>query len=151
MRLEVTKKTDLVLRAICSLASRGGRRTSAQVAEDIRSSRQIVPKLMEPLVREGWVGSTPGPTGGYELYADLEEISLLQLIEAVEGPTENDRCVLVGTPCPAPEPCALHDAWLPAREALLEKLDATSIAKVSESPAMCGPDPRVVIAAPKAG
>lgn len=139
MRLEITKKTDLVLRAMCSLAAHEGRMTASAVAGDINASRQIVPKLMEPMVKAGWVDSTPGPSGGYVLGVDLEDISLLDLIEAVEGPTDNRRCVLRGTECPAIEPCAIHDAWVPARDALLDKLRATSIADISESPAMCGP------------
>ena len=139
MRLELTKKTDLVLRGLCSLAAHDRRRTAAEMAEDIGATRQIMPKLMEPMVKAGWVESTPGPTGGYRLNADLEEISLLELIEAVEGPTDNQKCVLRGTECPAVELCAVHDAWIPARDALLERLDATTIAELSNNPAMCGP------------
>lgn len=139
MRLEVTKKTDLVLRAICTLAGHRGRRTGSEISTDIDVSRQIVPKLMDPLVKEGWVTSSPGPRGGYELQIDLADLSLLQLIEAVEGPTEDRRCVLRGSPCPAIEKCALHDAWVPARAALLDQLAAVSIAEVRQSPAMCGP------------
>lgn len=139
MRLEITKKTDLVLRAMCSLAAHDRRRTASAVAGDINASHQIVPKLMEPMVKAGWVDSTPGPSGGYVLEVDLEDISLLDLIEAVEGPTDNRMCVLRDTECPAIEPCAIHDAWVPARDALLDRLRATSIADIQESPAMCGP------------
>ena len=139
MRLEITKKTDLVLRALCSLAAHDRRRTAAKMAEDIDATRQTMPKLMEPMVKAGWVESTPGPTGGYLLRVDLEEISLLEVIEAVEGPTDDRKCVLNGSECPALEPCAVHEAWIPARNALLERLDATTIAEIRESPAMCGP------------
>ena len=139
MRLEITKKTDLVLRALCSLATHDRRRTAAEMAEDINATRQTMPKLMEPMVKAGWVASTPGPTGGYLLETDLEEISLLELIEAVEGPTDDQKCVLRGTDCPAVDLCAIHEAWMPARNALLERLNATTIAEIRESPAMCGP------------
>ena len=139
MRLEITKKTDLVLRALCSLAAHDRRRTAEEMAGDINATRQIMPKLMEPMVRAGWVESTPGPSGGYRLQADLEQVSLLQLIEAVEGPTDDQKCVLRGSECPAVELCAIHEAWIPARNALLEKLGATTIAEISRNPAMCGP------------
>ena len=141
MRLEITKKTDLVLRAMCSLASNGRRLTGSEVARGIGASRQIVPKLMEPMVKAGWVNSVPGPAGGYQLDMDLQDVSLLDLIEAVEGPTDNQRCVLRDTDCPAVELCAIHDAWVPARDALLDKLRATSVEDVRASPAMCDPKP----------
>ena len=133
MRLEISKKTDGALRAICSLAEHDGRRNAEGIAADIGSSRQMVPKLMEPLVKAGWVASSPGPTGGYELRANLSEISALKLIEAVEGAVEDQRCGLRGTPCPTIEQCAIHEAWLPARTALLDKLGSTTIADVQRS------------------
>ncbi len=138
MRLEVTKKTDLVLRAFCCLGRQETRLTGSDIADRIDVSRQTLPKLMEPLVKAGWVESTPGPTGGYQLIVELSEVSLLDVIEAVEGPTEEGRCVLRGTPCPAEERCAMHDAWQTAKGALLTKLDAMSVEEVSGSASMCG-------------
>lgn len=131
MKLGLQKRTDLALRAVLWLAERQGRCKGQKLAERIGTSAQFIGQVASPLVRQGWVTSDPGPAGGYRIAVDLAEVSLLQLIEAVEGPTVDDRCVLWGTACPRAEPCALHDPWQRARDALLGELDATSLAEVA--------------------
>lgn len=128
MRLEITRKTDLALRAICAL-DRAGRLKGPDIAAAVGTTRGFVAQVMNPLVQRGWVRSDPGPTGGYELVGSLEGTSMLELIETVEGPTDDGRCVLRGGPCPGMEVCALHDAWVPAREALLARLAGVSLAE----------------------
>jgi Rrf2 family iron-sulfur cluster assembly transcriptional regulator len=128
MRLELTKKTDLALRALGHLAEDGVRRSGSVLAEEIGATRQFLPQVMAPLVQAGWVGSIPGPGGGYQLEASLDEISVLQIIEAIEGETDHGRCVLTGVKCPAEHVCLLHSAWMRARAALLAELAATSVA-----------------------
>jgi len=103
------------------------------LAERIDTTASFISQVMAPLVRKAWVESEPGRNGGYLLNADLEDVSLLELIEAVEGPSENDRCVLRGTPCPAVEDCALHDPWTRARSALLRELALTSLSEIERS------------------
>ncbi len=80
---------------------------------------------MRGLVQAGWVSSEPGPQGGYALAVRPQAITLLMLIEAVEGPTRDDICVLRGTPCAVEDECAVHQAWLRACSALLGELNQT--------------------------
>ncbi len=54
------------------------------------------------------------------------------LIETVEGPVDDGRCVLGDGPCPAPRPCALHDAWIPARDALTERLAGIPLSNLDQ-------------------
>ena len=84
---------------------------------------------MNPLVKARWVHSTPGPHGGYELLIPLEKISVLQLIEAMEGPTTSSVCVLSGDVCPQEQLCALHGAWQHARDAMIRELSGMSLAE----------------------
>jgi Rrf2 family protein len=132
MRLELTRKTDFALRALVAL-DRSGRMKAGELAERIGTTTGYTAQVMSPLVREGWVVSDRGPTGGYELAVALDDVSLLGLIEAIEGPTVSGRCVLRGGPCPASENCALHDAWSTARDALLEHLGATTLTDAGAS------------------
>jgi DNA-binding IscR family transcriptional regulator len=80
------------------------------------------------------VHSAPGPTGGHQLVADLDTVSLLDLIEAVEGPTDDGRCVMATQSCPAPEPCAVHDTWLRARSALTDELADVIVSITTKCP-----------------
>src|SRR5262245_22700922 len=123
MRLELRASTEMTLRALAALAD-GRRWTAAALAGPAGTTPANAAHVLAPLVRAGWVRSSPGPTGGHELAVDLTQISLLGLIETVEGPTDNGRCVMAHRRCPAPTPCALHDGWTRARQALVEELAA---------------------------
>lgn len=88
-------------------------------------------QVMVPLVRQGWVDSAPGPTGGYRLTVDPADVSVLDVIEAVEGPTDSGRCVVAGGPCGPDRYCALHEAWTRARTLLADRLAGSSVADVA--------------------
>lgn len=129
MRLEVTRKSDLAVRALRALAGPepGRRLKGPDLAELVGSTPGFVAQVMTPLVRAGWVRSEPGPTGGYSLRVDLDTVSVLAVVEAVEGPTDTGRCVLADRPCAERGLCALHTAWSRARQELLRELDATTV------------------------
>lgn len=133
MRLEVTRKSDLAVRSLGEL-SRRDRLKGPELAALVDATPAFLAQVMSPLVRVGWVRSDPGPSGGYSLAADLDEISVLDVIEALEGPTEHDRCVLQDRPCDESGPCALHVPWKRALGQLLEELSGTSVS-VTLSPA----------------
>ncbi len=132
MRLELAGKTDLALRALHELCAHDERLAGAELAEILDTSVQYLPQVMSPLVHRGWVASTRGPNGGYRLTAELRDISVLQLIETMEGPTDTTTCVLRGGTCDILEPCALHGAWSRAREALLVELASMSVTEARE-------------------
>jgi Rrf2 family iron-sulfur cluster assembly transcriptional regulator len=131
MRLEVTRKSDLAVRALRSLADHRGRVKGPVLAETVGSTSGFVSQVLHPLVRQGWVRSDPGPAGGYSLAVDLTSVSVLAVIEAVEGPTDSGRCVLADRLCNESGTCALHVPWLRARAQLLGELAATSVAEAS--------------------
>jgi Rrf2 family protein len=131
MRLEVTRKSDLAVRALRALAESPGRMKGPALAELVGSTAGFVSQVVNPLVRHGWVRSDPGPSGGYSLAVDLRSVSVLAVIEAIEGPTDSGRCVLVDRPCNETGTCALHVPWLRARAHLLRELDETSVAEAA--------------------
>jgi Rrf2 family protein len=133
MRLELNRKTDLALRALLTLSRAGRSLKRIELAERVGTTDGFISQVMNPLVRRGWVASERGPSGGYRMNADASSITVLDLIEAVEGPTDDGRCVLRGTPCPAREQCALHDAWTRARGALLAQLTGTTVSDLLSS------------------
>ena len=127
MRLEITQRADLAVRALVALARSPVRLKSADLAEALGTTAGFVPQVMGPLVRAGWVRSDPGPAGGYRLTADLDEVSVLQVIEEIDGPTESGRCVVAGGLCASRQPCSLHVAWARARHELVTSLGSMSV------------------------
>ena len=115
------------------LAAAPDRTKGAALAEHLDTSAGFVAQAMTPLVANGWVRSDPGPSGGYTLVADLDDVSVLEVIEAVEGPTDTARCVLEDRACSRGGHCALHIPWSRARTGLLGELADTPLAALTTS------------------
>lgn len=103
-------------------------------AHDIATRMDIpvsyVPRILATLVRTGLVASTAGPDGGYELTRDPAEVSLHEVIVAVEGPAASPACVLRGGPCRWEDACAVHEPWVRAQQAMVDELAATTFAQL---------------------
>ena len=132
MRLEITRRADLATRAMLELQSAAPERLKAsELARRLGASAGFLSQAMTPLVQQGWVRSEPGPTGGYTATADPETVNVLDVIEAVEGPTPTTRCVLEDRLCAGGGTCALHVPWSKARTQLLAELAATPLAHLT--------------------
>lgn len=107
--------------------ARAGRLSANELAETIGASRQYASHVMASLVAAGWVTSTRGPGGGYELNGDASVVSVLEVINAMERPLDVEACVLRPQPCLSDDRCALHDAWSQARTALLNELSGRRV------------------------
>ena len=129
MRLEISRKTHLAIEAIWVLDDQQSRIQGAALASRIGTSSAFLAQVMAPLVRSGWVDSVTGRSGGYALAVDPNSISVLELVEAVEGPTD-DGCALRGGECSSVDRCAIHDAWVKAREALVAELSTRPITSI---------------------
>ena len=127
MRLEITHKSDIATRALLALSTNGSRSKSSELAELVGTTPGFLSHAMLVLVQRGWVRSDPGPQGGYTATFNPEDVSVLDVIEAVEGPTDSGRCVLESRPCGETGLCALHLPWSSARTELLAKLSSTSL------------------------
>lgn len=124
MRLDITRKSHLAIRAITELRCAGEVMSGADLAQRVETSTAFLAQVVRPLAQQGWVTSQPGRSGGYEFVVDAGEISVLDVIEAVEGPTDTESCVLRSGECSVDDPCATHDAWSRARSALIKELSA---------------------------
>ena len=116
---------------MAALGHNGERVKAPALADALGTTAGFVAQVVGPLVKAGWVRSDPGPTGGYVGCIDLTELSVLQVIEAVDGPTDAGRCVVADRACAAAAPCALHVAWASARKELVGALSGTSLAAVA--------------------
>lgn len=129
MRLEISRKTHLALEAMWVLMDTEGRMQGAPLAAKIGTSASFLAQVMKPLVQRNWIESTTGPSGGYSLGVDPESISVLDLIETIEGPTDVG-CVLRGGECSTIDACAIHEAWTQARAVLQEALSRRPITSI---------------------
>jgi Rrf2 family transcriptional regulator, iron-sulfur cluster assembly transcription factor len=131
MRLEITRRADLAVRALALLTSRDRRWKAPEVAEALATTTGFATQALGPLVKAGWVQSIPGPHGGYSAAVEAGEVSVLDVIESVDGATDAGRCVVADRACNAGEPCLLHVAWGQARAELTRSLGATPVSALN--------------------
>lgn len=87
-------------------------------------------KIVNALVRQGLVAAKRGYRGGVALARRPEEISLLQVVEAVEGKAWLGECLLGMADCDSWAMCPTHDFWQRMRREITEELRRTSLADV---------------------
>ncbi|WP_426574943.1 RrF2 family transcriptional regulator [Aquihabitans sp. McL0605] len=133
MRLEVTRRSDLAIRALLALHASADRSKATTLAEEVGTTKGFLTQVMNPLVQQGWVRSDPGPTGGYASAFDPDEVSVLTVIQAIEGPVDTGRCVLEDRACAQAGTCALHRPWSRARGHLLDDLGAQTLSSLIEA------------------
>jgi Rrf2 family protein len=134
MRLEISRRADLAVRALLVIERAGSRVKADALAGELATTAAFVPQVVGPLVKRGWVRSDPGPRGGYSATVALDDISVLDVIEAVDGPTDSGRCVVADGACGRAPYCALHTAWSSAREELVSHLGSQSLASLAAAP-----------------
>jgi Rrf2 family protein len=92
---------------------------------------EILVFIARELTRAHLVMSSPAPTGGYALARPADEISVLEIVEALEGPLTPSECVLHGGPCHWEDVCPMHLVWSGALQALTSRLASGSLATVA--------------------
>lgn len=132
MRLELTKRGDYAVRAMIALARGDGERLSARrIADAMEIPVRFLPQVLGDLQRAGLVAAAPGRSGGYRLARAAEGISLLEVIEAVEGESRRRSCVLRGGPCGRDGTCDVHDVFFAGQEALLATFAAATLSALA--------------------
>jgi Rrf2 family protein len=121
MRLELTRRGDYAVRAMLALARAEGNglMSARRIAEAMGIPVRFLPQVLGDLQRAGLVGASPGRSGGYRLARPASSISLLDVIEAVEGDSRRQTCVLRGGPCGRDGTCDVHEVFFQGQDALL--------------------------------
>jgi Rrf2 family protein len=133
VKLVPTRRTDYGIRAMIYLAGRDGDGLvkASEIADAMDIPMGFLHQVLQELQRARLVTSRPSRTGGYGLARDPKDISILQIIEALEGPVESEACALRGGPCHWEDVCALHWVWSAAQAALRDQLAAATLAQVA--------------------
>lgn len=133
--MEITRQADYAVRIVLDLA---GRPEAGIVRSDDIARRQLVPrayftKVVQALVRAGYVRTLRGARGGIQLARDPQIITLRQVIEAVEGPIHLNRCLLRSGECALERTCAAHPVWERIQDVLMRELDGVTVAQMASS------------------
>lgn len=129
MQASLGRKGDYSVRAMLDVARHDGvRRKAREIAGEMDIPHRYLTQILANLVQHGLLEAVAGPTGGYVLARPAAEISLLDVVEAAEGPISLDVCVLQGGPCSWEDSCPVHIPWARAQNALADRLAETTFA-----------------------
>jgi Rrf2 family protein len=137
--VKLPESTEWVLHAVTSLAQLepGATVSAAQLAEHFDVPPAYLAKQLQTLVRAGVLAASTGPRGGFRLGRPAEEITLLQVVEAVDGSSRFYQCNEIrqrGRGATPPEECrktcALAARMYAAQAAWRASLDAVTVAEI---------------------
>ncbi len=133
MRLELTRRGDYAVRAMLALSDPAVEPwlSANRISGAMSIPERFLPRVLRDLARGGLVEARTGRTGGYRLARPAAEITLFDVIAAVEPEDEDRRCVLRGIPCSPDGRCAVHDTFDEARRSMQGRLAATTLADLA--------------------
>ncbi len=133
--MELGRRADYAIRAAVDLARHhesDERRKARAIAEEMDIPPSYVPQILAELVRAELATSVAGRDGGYRLARPVDQVSLVEVIRAVEGDLRSTVCPLRGGPCRWDDVCAVHVPWARAQHAMLDELAETTLAELVE-------------------
>jgi Rrf2 family protein len=113
----VTRQADYAVRCVLFLAQRPGTVTPMRkIASSMRIPPEFLSKILQKLVRAHLVRSVRGVQGGFELAQKPSEISVLDVVTAIQGPCAARECAVEGRVCSLQSCCAVHPIWTEIRD-----------------------------------
>jgi Rrf2 family protein len=136
VRLSLTRQADHAVRAMVWLAGQpaGDRRKAAEIAEAVHIPPPFAARVLSQLNKQGLLDARAGHDGGYTLARPSAGVSLLEIIEAIEGPLRSRTCLLRDAQCgEGGQHCPLHDAWSTAQATFRDALATTTLTNEVET------------------
>jgi Rrf2 family protein len=133
----LTRAADYAARVMIHLATlpSGTRVQRTVLAEATDVPDSFLSKVLQGLVRARLVASRPGVNGGFELVSDPEKVTLLDIVEAIDGQIALNICVSSADRCERQPGCVAHAVWAEAQEAVVRVLKSANLANLAEQAA----------------
>jgi len=130
-----SRSAEYAIRAFIFLATvpEGKYAMVKQIAEQCDIPAHFLAKILQQMARKGFLRSSKGPTGGFCLRMPAAEISMLQLVDTIDGLADYERCPGGMTECNDSAPCGMHDTWKALRSRIMEYLEHTSIEDLAKA------------------
>ena len=130
----INRKTDYATRILLHLAMLppGSWTTAQEVARRRLIPGRLIRHVISQLVREGLLVTKRGKGGGMRLARPASEISLLDVLEAMQGPFSLNVCIEDPEGCQLMPECPMHEAWVRAQAVLARQLRQETLDKLAQ-------------------
>ena len=128
--MQITRQADYAVRAVLYLTklSENERAATNIIAEKQHIPPSFLAKIISQLSIAGLLHTSRGARGGVMLAREAREISLLEVIEAIDGPIQLNECVGDSGLCSFDDDCPMRPVWCDAQEDLVKRLKGTNFA-----------------------
>lgn len=134
--IRLGRLTDYGIVLMAHLAASGeGPHNARDLAAETHLPLPAVSKLLKCLAREGLLSSVRGAKGGYALARPAQEITVPEMIEALEGPIALTDCALHAGACAQESSCHVRSPWQRINQAVHDALANISLADLARHPA----------------
>jgi len=130
--MQITRQADYAVRAVLHLARVGNSERSATstVAKEQNIPPSFLAKIISQLSIAGLLHTSRGARGGVTLAREPRDITLLEVVEAIDGPIQLNECVGNSGVCSFDENCPIKPVWCDAQEELVKRLKNTNFAQM---------------------
>lgn len=127
--LHLTRKGDYAIRGMVYLAIMPGEQMSSlcEIATGVDVPSTILAKIFQQFGKHGLVRSYRGTGGGFLLGRSPEKITLLEIVEAVEGPITMNRCLMGKNMCDRETFCTVHPVWREVQDKMKDILSHVTL------------------------
>jgi len=131
--MQITRQADYAVRAVLYLSGldNGRRAPTSEIALKQHIPPSFLAKIVSQLSIAGIVQTSRGARGGVSLARAADEISLLEVVEAIDGPIKLNECVFDANACVFGNNCPVQDVWCNAQENLVKTLSGTTFATLT--------------------
>lgn len=134
MTVIFSKKCELALQAVLFLSIKKDQIifNAKEVSDELKVPKEFVSKMLQSLTDCGIVGSKKGKNGGFYLARRPSQIKLIEIVEAIDGLTVFNNCVLGFPNCSCENPCPVHDKWGGIRDQAYKMLSEETLEQLKE-------------------
>ncbi len=130
--IRITRRADYGLMLLCYFARRRPFWTARELGKESHVPNSMVTKILKELTQEGILNSQRGVSGGYTLDRDPDDISVEEILCALEGPIALVQCVDPQGQCDCQAWCDAHQSWDRINRAIQETLRRLTLADMAK-------------------
>ena len=131
--------TGYALQALAALPGDGSYRLAKNLAESLNLPGPYLAKILQNLVQAGILESVRGPRGGFRLARPSSEITVGEVVAALEGPGSLDGCVMGFPNCGPENPCPMHGAWSQVKAQMGDSMTQATLRDLQRLNTRCEP------------
>ncbi|WP_299112433.1 Rrf2 family transcriptional regulator [uncultured Winogradskyella sp.] len=104
----------------------------SDIAKPINVPKAYIAKILQALSKKNLISSTKGPKGGFYISEENKQVKIAEIVNAIDGETRINSCLLSLKECDSGNPCSLHHLVYKEKQLIIERLGSTSLEELAK-------------------